>query len=373
MIGNCPRQRQSGIIGPDACLSSQVSFPPGHDPRAHLPVRLSPESLQGHLGRGLRDVYLVTGAEPLLIVEACDAIRAKAREQGFGDREVHFIERGFDWNALLADTSNLSLFASRRLVELKFGNAPDAQAGEALVALAEKPPVDTLLLVSGELERKSLTTKWVTTFEQHGTVVVTQPVGRAELPEWIRGRLAAKGVTLEPEAARLLADRVEGNLLAAQQEIERIALLMPGARVDAASVASLVADSARYDVFELSGATFAGQPARALRILSGLRAEGREPPLVLWALVNDLRALSRLLQRTSAGQPLPDAMQQERVWSTRQAPLGAALRRFSRREIDDLLVAASRADRIAKGALPGDPWVELEALVARLAGLRIAA
>ena len=254
-----------------------------------------------------------------------------------------------------------------------FNSAPDATGAEALVALAERPPVDTLLLVSGELERKSLQTKWVASFEQHATVVVTQPVGRAELPEWIRSRLAAKGVTLRPEAARLVADRVEGNLLAAQQEIERIALLMPGAEVDVEAVAPLVADSARYDVFELSGATFAGQPERALRILAGLRAEGREPPLVLWALVNDLRALSRLLQRTAAGQPLPEAMRQEQVWSTRQGPLSVALRRFSRREVDDLLIAAARADRVAKGALPGEPWVELEGLVARLAGLRFAA
>jgi DNA polymerase-3 subunit delta len=373
MIGNCPLRRQSGIIAPDALVPSKVSPTPGHDPRAHLPVRLSPESLPGQLTRGLRSVYLVTGAEPLLIAEACDAIRAKAREQGYGDREVHFLERGFDWNALLADTSNLSLFATRRLIELRLGSAPDAQASEALAELAAKPPVDTLLLVSGELERKPLTAKWVGAFEQHGVLVVAQPVSRPELPAWIRARLSAKGISLEPEAAALLADRVEGNLLAAQQEIERIALLMPGASVDVATVAGLVADSARYDVFELAGATFSGQAARALRILAGLRAEGREPPLVLWALVNDLRALSRLLQRTGAGQPLADAMRQEQVWSMRQGPLGAALRRFSRRQIDDLLHAASRTDRIAKGALPGDPWVALEGLVARLSGVRIAA
>jgi DNA polymerase III subunit delta len=336
-------------------------------------VRTSPDALQAGLGRGLRSAYLVTGAEPLLIAEAAATIRKAARDAGHVDREVHFIERSFDWDELLRASANLSLFASRRLLELKFSSTPDVEAQRALAGLAANPPADTVLLVAGELDRKPLGAGWVKAFEQHGTLVVTQPVGRDALPAWIRERLGRHGVGIEPAAAQVLADRVEGNLLAAQQEVERIALLMPGATLAAEDVARLVADSARYDVFELSAAAFHGQPERALRILAGLRAEGREPPLVLWALVNDLRALSRVTQRLLRDRSLDDAFRAEQVWSNRQGPLRAALGRLDRRGIDALIVAAARADRVAKGSLHGDAWVEIERLAARIAGLKLAA
>jgi DNA polymerase III subunit delta len=336
-------------------------------------VRTSPDALQAGLGRGLRSAYLVTGAEPLLIAEAASTIRKAARDAGYADREVHFIERSFDWDGLLRASANLSLFASRKLIELKFSSTPDVEAQRALAGLAENPPADTVLMVAGELDRKPLGAGWVKAFEQHGVLVVTQPVGRDALPGWIRERLGRHGVGIEPAAAQVLADRVEGNLLAAQQEVERIALLMPGARLAAEDVARLVADSARYDVFELSAAAFYGQPERALRILAGLRAEGREPPLVLWALVNDLRALSRVTQRLVRDRSLDDAFRAEQVWSNRQGPLRAALDRFDRPGIDALVVAAARADRVAKGSLRGDAWVEIERLVARIAGLKLAA
>jgi DNA polymerase-3 subunit delta len=203
--------------------------------------------------------------------------------------------------------------------------------------------------------------------------VVTQSVERGALPGWISERLGRHGVRIDAAAAQVLADRVEGNLLAAQQEVERIALLMPGASLGPEDVARLVADSARYDVFELSAAAFAGQPERALRILAGLRAEGREPPLVLWALLNDLRALSRLKQRLQRERSLDAAFRAEQVWSIRQAPLRAALARFDRAGIDSLLMAAARADRVAKGSLRGDGWSEIERLAARIAGLALAA
>ena len=336
-------------------------------------MRISPDALPAGLERGLRSAWLVTGAEPLLIAESCDAIRAAARARGHEDREVHFVERGFDWNALLAGAANLSLFASRRLLDIKLRAAPDAEGGRALAELAAAPPADTVLLVSGELDWKGLKAAWVAAFERHGALVVTQPVERGALPAWIRDRLARHGVTIEPEAAGLLADRVEGNLLAAQQEVERIALLMPGGTLDADAVAPLVADSARYDVFELSAAAFAGLPGRALRILAGLRAEGREPPLVLWALLNDLRGLSRVAQRVERERSLDAIFRDEKIWSARQPPLRAALARFSRAQIDSLLLAAATVDRVAKGSLKGDAWVALESLVARIAGIALAA
>jgi DNA polymerase-3 subunit delta len=336
-------------------------------------VRTTPDALPAGLARGLRSAYLVTGVEPLLIAEAASAVRQAAREAGYADREVHFIERGFDWDELLRDSANLSLFASRRLIELKFNSPPDQESQRTLAELAAKPPADTVLLVTGELERKSQGTGWVKAFEEHGVVVVTQAVDRGALPAWISTRLARHDVRIEPAAAQLLADRVEGNLLAAQQEVERIALLMPGATLGAEDVAALVADSARYDVFELSAAAFAGQAERALRILAGLRAEGQEPPLILWALLNDLRALSRVSFRVARERSLEDAFRAEQVWSSRQGPLRSALSRHDRRSIDALILAIARADRVAKGSLHGDAWVELEGLVARIAGVRLAA
>ena len=336
-------------------------------------MRTSPDALPSGLSRGLRSAYLVTGSEPLLIAEACDAVRAAARARDYADRAVHFLERGFDWNALLADAANLSLFATRRLIELRIGPTPDAESQKALAGLAARPPEDTVLLVAGELERKTLTTAWVKAFEEHGVLVIAQPVERPALPGWIRERLGRKGVTIEPAAAEMLADRVEGNLLAAQQEIERIALLMPGARLDAGQVAELVADSARYDIFELSAAAFSGQAGRALRILAGLRAEGREPPLVLWALLNDLRGLSRVAVRAERERSLDDIFRSEGIWSNRRGPLQAALGRLARPDIEALLASAAAADRMAKGSLRGDAWVALESLVARIAGVRLAA
>jgi DNA polymerase-3 subunit delta len=300
-------------------------------------------------------------------------VRKAARAAGLAEREVHFLERGFDWDRLLRDSANLSLFATRRLIEIKFNATPDAESQRALAGLAAQPPDDTVLLVTGELERKSLATNWVKAFEEHGVLVVTQSVERGALPGWIRERLARQDVRIEAAAAQLLADRVEGNLLAAQQEVERIALLMPGATLVAEDVAALVADSARYDVFELSAAAFAGEAQRALRILSGLRAEGQEPPLVLWALLQDLRALSRVSLRAGRERSLEDAFRAEQVWSNRQGPVRAALARLDRRRIDSLIVAAARADRIAKGSLRGDAWVEIEGLVARIAGVRLVA
>lgn len=336
-------------------------------------MRISPDALPSGLERGLRNAYLITGSEPLMIAEACDAVRSAARKRDYTDREVHFVERGFDWNALLMEAANLSLFASRRLVEVKFSSAPDVVGQKALAGLAAQPPADAVLLVSGELEWRQLKNAWVSAFEQHGVLVVAQPVERGELPSWIRGRLERRGLTITRDAAELLADRVEGNLLAAQQEIERIALLMPGAALGSDEIAALVADSARYDVFELSAAALAAQPARALRILAGLRAEGREPPLVLWALLNDLRGLSRVAWRAERERSLDAVFRDEKIWARRQSSIKSALPRFTRDDIESLLLTAAAVDRISKGALPGDPWVALESLVARIAGVRLAA
>ncbi len=325
------------------------------------------------LAKGLPSACLVTGVEPLLIDEACTLIRARAREEGYADREVHFLEKGFDWGKLLADAKSLSLFASRRLIELKLKGAPDPAAAKALAELAAEPPADTVLLVAGELEPKPQQAAWTKPFEAKGLVVVGAPVERAQLPQWIRRRLAARGAQVTAEAAELLADRVEGNLLAAQQEIERIVLLCPGEELDADAVADLVADNARYDVFELSAAAMQGNAPRALRILAGLKGEGIAPPFILWCLVNDLRGVSQVLHQQAQRVSFDDACRNAQVWSNRKVTVGHGVRRMNARGVESLLIAAARADRIAKGGERGEEWVEIERLVARIAGVPLAA
>jgi len=325
------------------------------------------------LAQSLPCVCLATGVEPLLIEESCDLIRARARKDGYADREVHFLERGFDWDALLADAKSLSLFSARRLIELRLKGAPDVTSAKALAELAAQPPVDTVLLVSGELEPRQQQAAWAKEFERRGLVVVGVPVERAQLPQWIRGRLGSRGAKVTAEAAELLADRTEGNLLAAQQEIERIVLLRPGEELDAQAVAELVADNARYDVFELSAAAMAGNAPRALRILAGLKGEGVAPPFIIWALVNDLRGVSQVMHEVAQRRSLDDALRSANVWSNRRANVQAGVRRLDPARIESLLVHAARADRVAKGGQRGDEWVEIEGLVARIAGVPLAA
>jgi len=214
---------------------------------------------------------------------------------------------------------------------------------------------------------------WFEALERAGIAVEAKTVGRRALPEWLAGRLRAQNQQADRDTLDFIAERVEGNLLAAQQAIERIALAAPSCSLDESAVAALVSDSARFDVFELATAAFSGDAVRALRILAGLRAEGQEPPLLLWALLADLRALSRVVQRLSRTRSVDESFRAERVWMSRQPALRAALPRLSRPVIDGLLVAAARADRVAKGALEGDPWLELESLVARISGVRLAA
>ena len=336
-------------------------------------MRTSPDGLQAVLAKRLPSACLVTGVEPLLIDESCDLIRARARQEGYADREVHFLEKGFDWDALLADAKSLSLFASRRLIELRLKGPPDPAGAKALAELAVAPPEDTVLLVAGELEPRQQQAAWAKQFEAKGLVVVGVPVERAQLPNWIQVRLKGRGAKVTTEAAELIAERVEGNLLAAQQEIERIVLLRPGEELDADAVAELVADNARYDVFELSAAAMTGNAARALRILAGLKGEGVAPPFIIWALVNDLRGVSQVMHEVAQRRSFDDACRSANVWSNRKANVQAGMRRLNPRSVESLLVSAARADRVAKGAEYGDEWVEIERLVARIAGVPLAA
>ena len=328
-------------------------------------MRISTDQLPRMLEKTLASAWLVVGDEPLLVGESADAIRVCARAAGYSGREMFFVERNFEWSELFASSQALSLFAERRIVEVRMPSPrPGKDGGAVLAKLASDPAPDTLLLVlTGRPERDTYGTAWFKAFEKHGVIVQAWPVEIGQLPEWIVARAARHGLSMEPEGARLLAERVEGNLLAAHQEIEKLALLHAGNEVSTEDVLAAVANSARYDVFQLGEAALDGDAARSLRILAGLRAEGAEPALVLWALCRDLRALAELRRNPGAA---PGYGRQ----AVRRAQLIArAAERNAGRSLAPFFISAGRVDRQIKGLGHGDPWTGLTGLVAAFAGV----
>lgn len=336
-------------------------------------MRLTPDQLPARLAQGLASLYLMGGDEPLLINEALDALRARARGAGYDERHVFQVETGFDWGRVRSEIDNLSLFATRRLIEIRIPNAKPGDEGVALiVAYAQNPPPDTVLvLITGKLDKAAQATAWFTQVERAGVLVLVRPVEAGRLPQWIAERLRKHGLQPTPEAAAVLAERVEGNLLAAQQEIEKLALLHPAGPLDAAAVLDLVADSARYDLFSLPDACLAGDTARAARIIHGLQSEEEGTPLVLWALAREVRSLTQLAAAVRKGQSVDMALNSARVWESRKSVYRLALKRFRTGHGAALLRQAARIDCIIKGQMVGNPWEELLQLALGLAGAEV--
>lgn len=311
-------------------------------------------------------MVLIAGDEPLQREESADLIRRTAREQGYTDREVFVAERGFDWNGLLTAGASLSLFASRRILELRIPSAkPGTQGAEALGAYAKDPAPDTLLLVIAE-DKLEGNPVWAQALEKAGLFVQVWPVAPAEVPAWVRQRLKTKGFDATPDAVTLISGRVEGNLLAAAQEIEKLALLRQPGTLDAEAVAEAVADSARYDAFKLVDAALAGDLPRTVRVLEGLQAEGEEPVMILGALLRQLKELASLSIEIEAGAPPQRVL--GGVWERRRPLIQAALKRRKSAAWQRLLKRALRADRVLKGRAQGRPWDELLQLSTDMAG-----
>jgi len=326
-------------------------------------LRLTAEQLPAALKAGLRPVYLVSGDEPLLIEEAADAIRAAARAAGYTERNVFFVERGFAWDELTHATQSLSLFAQRRLVELRMPSGKPDKGAAQLAQLAADPPPDVLcLVIAGKLDKKASDAAWVQAFASHGAWVTIWPVSAAQLPAWLAARARRAGAVLDPAAAQLIADRVEGNLLAANQEIDKLALLATDATIGTDLVRRSVGDSARYDVFQLAEAAAAGEAGRALHVLQGLKSEGVEPTLILWALVREVRGLWQAQERNRLQST------QRSGWNQAATPSAAALARLRDLPLGALIAEASQVDRIVKGLAAGDAWLGLTGLTAMLAG-----
>lgn len=326
----------------------------------------------------LKPVYLIAGAEHLLVLEAADALRARARALGYSEREVLDVESGFDWNRLADASRELSLFASRKLIDLRLPTGkPGREGSAAIVAYCESPPPDTVLLITANDWSKAHEGAWIKAVESAGVFVPAWPLKREELPGWIGARMASRGVAASPDAIAWLADRVEGNLLAAAQEIDKLTLAPAGRTLDVADLEAIVADDARYDVFRLADAAIGGDADRALRIVAGLRAEGEDLiPLLGWIL-SQLRMLLRL---ANAGANLANAFRSERIWPARENLYRRALRNGDAAHWERCLAHAGRIDVIAKGQQLdavgrswGDGWRELERLIAAIAKPRAAA
>ncbi|WP_435104784.1 DNA polymerase III subunit delta [Arhodomonas sp. AD133] len=336
-------------------------------------AELRPEQLSGHLRKGLAPVYLLTGEEPLLVEEALAEIRAAARRDGYDEREVLHADSGFEWGRLREAAQSLSLFSARRLVELRLPDAkPGREGGSALQEYASRPPEDTVLVVvCGRLDPRQRKTAWVRALAGAGVHMHAWPVLPGQLPGWLARRLKARGLEADRDAVGLLAERAEGNLLAAAQEIEKLALICGEGRVSEAEVRDAVGDSARFVTFDLARAVAGGDVARVWRICDALREEDEEPVLTLGVLARTLRVLVELQAAHAEGGSPDAAFRRHRIRKSEQAALWQAAVRVPAGHWQRLLVEAGRVDRVIKGAARGRAWDELLQLaidMARLAG-----
>jgi DNA polymerase-3 subunit delta len=355
-IGNCRYRAVSGGFrgGKSPIIRTErAEIPP--------PLKLSLETLRAHLAGEPARAYLVSGDEALLVGEAADAIRARVKRAGFDEREVHFIERVADWDAVRATSNNLSLFGSRKLIEIRLPSGkPGVGGANAIVdLLANVSPDNVYLMITGKLEREQNNSAWVKAFESTGAWLAAWPVELARLPQWLRARAATLELEMDDDAVKFIVDRTEGNLLAAQQELEKLRLIASGKRVDLAAVQASIGDSARFDVFQLGEAALGADVPRALRILAGLRSEGVEATLALWSIAREVRNVWGTTQQGPS-----------RGWQKPSAALENAKRRAGKLPYARLAARISRADRMIKGQHRGDAWDEMALLIVEFAGRR---
>lgn len=353
-------------------------------------MQVASHQLSGHLQRGIKSLYTLHGDEPLLQQEALDAIRAAARSNGYTERTSHTVSGAhFDWSEVLAAGGSLSLFADKQIVEIRIPSGkPGKEGSVALQQLAQTTQgnEDTLtVVVLPRMDKATRTTAWFASLESFGVTVEVFPVERSALPQWIAQRLQAQGQRVEAGEAgqrtlQFFADRVEGNLLAAHQEVQKLALLFPAHGGDGVltweQVEGAVLNVARYDVFKLSEAVLSGNAARVQRMLDGLQAEGEAEVLVHYTLSEDIRALKRVKDAMAQGKPLPVALREQRVWGTKERLFERVLPRMTEVQLSQLLHAAHTVDGIVKGLKqpdwPANGWQALHRLALQLCGLCVA-
>jgi DNA polymerase-3 subunit delta len=332
-------------------------------------MRISSDDLPRHLAKGLGSLYVIHGDALLLAIEAADAIRIAAREAGYTEREVLIAEQHFKWAELRNSAQSMSLFSSRKVVDLRIPSGkPGVEGAQALQEHCDNLNPDTLTLISlPRLDGTAMKSKWFSALEQHGTIISADEITLNALPAWIAARLKRQEQSADADTLAFLAQRVEGNLLAAFQEIQKLALLFPAGPLSFEQVKDSVMDVARYDVFKLSEAMLAGDAARYARILEGLQAEGTATVLILWAISEDIRALAKVSRAMQQSGNLANALRDARVWGVKQKLVERAVRRFTPAFAERALHQAAQIDKLVKGLRKGDVWDELLQLGVRCA------
>jgi len=326
------------------------------------------DQLAGSLKRGLASIYLVGGEEPLLLLECCDQIRAAAKAQGFVERELLQVERGFDWSAL-RQAATPSLFATRKIIDLRLRTGkPGRDGAKALGEWADAPDPDMLLMVSCETwDRSSRTSKWAGRLEKAGQQIDIWPIKPQELPHWLEQRMQQHGMQPEPEVLRLLADRLEGNLLAARQEIDRLALIKGAGTITVSDVMKVVADSSRFDAFALAEHMLTGNLRDGLRVVAGLKRMDTPVPLLLGALLRELKVVEAYRLAMRGGEQESMVFRRLNVWQNRQHTVRTAARRLGTLKLFTAFKMLSLIDRQSKGRAAGDPWQSVDKLMIQLA------
>lgn len=336
-------------------------------------TKLRVDQLQKQLDgskQGLAPVYLVTGDEPSIMQEACDAIRKAARKQNFLERELHHTDAGFHWDALNHSANSISLFSDKKIIEIRVHNGKPGDAGsKALIEYCQSPSEDNLLLLElPKIDKRTQNTKWFKAIEQCGVVVTVWPISLQQMPHWVGTRMKNAGLNADTQAIEILCAKTEGNLLAAAQEIEKLKLISEDSHIDARMMASAVTTSARYDVFGLADKALSGNSRAAATHLQGLRTEGTEPTIVLWALSREIRALTTLKESVENGKNFDAVAKSAGVWDNRKSLIRQALHRLSLLHLHLLVRKASLADKVIKGLAKGDIWNVLLDMVLSLSG-----
>lgn len=324
-------------------------------------AHIDSEQLARHLEAGLKPLYVVTGDALLLAIEAADSIRSAARKAGYSERETFVVEQYFKWAELRNSVQSLSLFAERKVMDIRIPSGkPGIEGAQALQDHVENMSPDILTLISlPKLDKTSQNSKWYGALQKHAVVIQADDISRNALPSWLAGRLKRQGQSAEPATLEFLADRSEGNLLAAYQEVQKLALLYPASMLSFDQVKDAVMDVARYDISKLSEAMLSGNAERYARILEGLRAEGTATVLVLWAVSEDIRKLGKVLQAMQRGGNISSAMREARIWGANLNLIEQAARRFKLVQIERAMQQAARLDKTIKGLRTGDVWDEL--------------
>jgi len=327
-------------------------------------MRLKPEQIAAALQKGLSPIYFISGDEPLQLGEIADAVRAAARKAGYDTREVLVADTSFLWHDLTEAAGSLSIFADKKIIDLRLPTGtPGAEGSKALIAYCERLPEDTLLLITAaKMAGASLKSRWFQALDKAGSVIQVWPLEGQDLMRWLQQRMQRRGLQAEAESIKILASRIEGNLLAAAQEIEKLYVLYGEGHLSKQQIFDVVADSSRFDVFKLMDSVLAAKVGRILKILSGLQAEGVAAPVVLWALTREARVFIRIKQALAQGQNKALVFKNNQIWDKRQQLVSDALSRLGERDLNSILLLSAKADRQIKGQQQGDSWETLLAV-----------